>query len=190
MAEPITLAVVGTIALTEGIKFLYNQAGELLKHWRARRDDAANPAAQSEKIQPTDVRLPLAFEGQLVEPKIHLEALEQLADDLRDTRKELSDYADGIEPVDNKNETLLAKTDALRRLLEAVYQQRITFKGEKRPSSGPLVEGHIDVKQVAGYASAVRAKKIASGTVIADAKAERVEPGGQFIGVDVDSVGE
>jgi hypothetical protein len=40
MPEPvtITLAVVGTAALKEGVKFLYGQAGELLKRWREKRE--------------------------------------------------------------------------------------------------------------------------------------------------------
>lgn len=190
MPDAITLAAVGSIALSEGIKFLYNQAGELLKHWRGQRDAVKNAATQSEKIQPADVKLPPVFEGQLVAPKIHLDALDQVGDNLREIRKELSDFAEGIEQVDAENEALLTRTDALRQMLEAVYQQRITFKGEQRPSSGPLIEGHIDVKQVAGYAAAVRAKKIVGGTVKGDAKSERVESGGQLIGVDIDEAGE
>jgi len=40
MSDPDTLsaAVIGSAALTEGIKFLYRQAGEILKRWRERRD--------------------------------------------------------------------------------------------------------------------------------------------------------
>lgn len=34
MSDPLTLTVVGTIVITEGIKFLYSQATEVLKIWR------------------------------------------------------------------------------------------------------------------------------------------------------------
>jgi hypothetical protein len=52
-----------------------------------------------------------------------------------------------------------------------------------------VVEGHIDVEQVAGYAAAVRARRITSGRVEAEAEAKRVESEGEFIGVDVDEIG-
>ena len=188
MPEPITLTVVGTIALTEGIKFLYSQAGEVLKCWRERRD-AAPATAQAEGTSPVDVKLPDVFDGQLVDPKIHFDAVAQVEPQLRQARSDVADYAQYIEPVDPRNEAVLAQVDALRRLLEAVYQQRITFKGEHRPSSGPDVTGRIDAKQVAGYAAAVRADIIAGGTVTAEAKVDRVEQGGQLIGVDVKRIG-
>jgi hypothetical protein len=90
--------------------------------------------------------------------------------------------------VDNSDAELLAKTDALRRLLEAILQERITLKGESRPPSGPVVRGSIDVEQVAGCAAAVRARRITGGRV--EAEANRVESEGEFIGVDVDEIGE
>jgi hypothetical protein len=189
MVEPITLAAVGTVALTEGIKFLYAQTGEVLKRWRERRDAAKSGDATPDDTVPMDIKLPEEFEGQLSEPKIHFDVVEQLDKDLRETRNGLTDYAQDIEKVDNSDEELLANTDALRRLLEAVLQERITFKGEQRPPSGPVVEGHIDVEEVAGYAAAVRARSITGGHVEAEAKAKRVESGGEFIGVDVDEIG-
>jgi hypothetical protein len=185
--EPITLALVGTVALTEGIKFLYAQSGEVLKRWRERRDAAESGTAHPDVSAPMDIKLPDAFEGQLSEPKIHFDVVQRLDKDLRETRKSVSDYAEDIEKVDNSDEEILAKIDALRRLLEATLQQRLTFKGEKRSPSGPVVEGHIDVDQVAGYAAAVRTRRIASGHVKGEAKANRVE--GEFIGVDADEIG-
>ena len=38
MTDPITLGAIGAIALTEGVKFLYTQAGALIESWRKRRD--------------------------------------------------------------------------------------------------------------------------------------------------------
>lgn len=187
MVEPITLAMVGTVALTEGIKFLYTQAGEVLKRWRERREAAESGAASSDDTAQIDIELPDAFEGQLSEPKIHFDVLERLEEDLRETRRSLSDYADDIEKVNKNDEDLLVKTDALRRLLEATLQERITFKGEQRPPSGPIVQGRIDVDEVAGYAAAVRTKRITSGHVKGEAKAKRVE--GEFIGIDADEIG-
>jgi hypothetical protein len=188
MVEPVTLAVVGTVALTEGIKFLYTQAGEVLKQWRERRDAAQTGTAEPDNSGSMDIELSDAFEGQLSEPKIHFDVLQRLEEDLREARKSLSDYADGIEKVDNSDEDLLAKIDALRRLLEAVLQERITFKGEQRPPSGPVVEGHIDVDEVAGHAAAVRARRITGGHIVGGGTAKRVEPGGRFIGIEADEI--
>jgi hypothetical protein len=185
--EPITLAAVGTVALTEGIKFLYTQAGEVLKRWRERRDHDESTAAKADASEPIDIELPEAFEGQLSEPKIHFDVLTRLDEDLRETRKNLADYAEGIEVVDDSDRKLLEQTDALRRLLEAVLQERITFKDENRPPSGPVAKGSIDVEHVAGYAAAVRAKRITSGRTEAKATAKTVD--GELIGLDVDQIG-
>lgn len=138
---------------------------------------------------PIEIKLPDIFIGQLSAPKIHLDVVAQLEGELREIRKDLADYAEGIEQVDSQNMNLLVKIDALRQVMEAIFQQRITFRGEQRPESGPVVDGRIDVTEVAGYVAAVRARKIVSGSVTAEAKAERVDAGGQFIGVDVDTIG-
>jgi hypothetical protein len=79
--------------------------------------------------------------------------------------------------------------DALRLLLEAVYGQRITFKGERRQPSGPLVTGQIDIDQAAGAAAAIRAKLISSGEVTGSATANRVEQGGKLTAVEIDHIG-
>jgi hypothetical protein len=189
MPEPLTLAVVGTVALTEGIKFLYGQAGEILKRWRERREKKSEPTTQAEQTEAVNVILPEVFEGKLSNPVIHFDALQETEEQLRELRKDLADYADGIEPVDSGNERLLQQVDALRQLLEAVYQQHLTFKGEQRPTSGPVVHGKIDVKQVAGYVAAVRAHVILSGTTTGEAKVERVEVGGSVVGVDINAIG-
>jgi hypothetical protein len=189
MAELLTLAAVGTVVLTEGIKFLYGQAGEVLKRWRERQGkatEAATPAPQTEAVH---VTLPEIFEGQPSPPVMHFDAVQEAEQPLHVLRQDLNDYVEGIEPIDPSNEDLLKRVDALRQLLEAVYQQRLTFKGEQRPASGPLVTGKIDVKQVTGYAAAVRAHEITGGTVAGEGRTDHVESGGVFIGVDVGRIG-
>ena len=44
MVDPLSLSAIGAVALTEGIKFLYEQAGEVLKRWRDRKDAGAKAA--------------------------------------------------------------------------------------------------------------------------------------------------
>lgn len=189
MLEPITLSALGATALIEGIKFLYGQAGEVLKRWRERKDAASKEAVPLAQTETIEIKLPSIFEGQLSIPQIHFEAVKRVDEQLRELRKDLSDYAEGTETVNTTDESLLRRVDALRQLLEAVYQQRLTFKGEQRPPSGPVVKGEIDVEEVAGYAAAVRAGMITNGEVSGHLKVKRVGPGGQAIGVDVDKIG-
>jgi len=56
MPDPVTLslAAVSSLALTEGVKFFYAQAGELLKWWRDRRD--ANTVAPASASTMTHIR--------------------------------------------------------------------------------------------------------------------------------------
>jgi hypothetical protein len=189
MLEPITLSALGAVTLTEGIKFLYGQAGEVLKRWRERKDAAHDSALQPQSAEPVEIRLPVVFAGQLSTPQVHFDVVERLGKQLQEVRHDLSDYAEGIEKVDMSNDNLLRRIDVLRQLLEAVYQQRLTFRGERRPASGPAVKGSINVGTVAGYAAAVRAKDIKSGEVIAEVESDRVEPGGQLTAIDVDTIG-
>ncbi len=191
MPDPITLSLLGAAALTEGIKFLYTQASEVLKHWRERKDAAAKDVkADLPKEKSVTVVLPPVFEGQLSTIQIHFDTVERLEKQLLERKRGLSGYADGSEEVDSTDKALLEQTDALRRLLEAVYQQRITFKGEQRPPSGPIVEGHINVQDVEGRVGGVIAKTIRGGTHVeggVDVK-RTVKPGGEAGGVIVDAI--
>ena len=54
VADPFTLAAVGAVAITEGIKFLYGQAGEVLKRWRERK--AAGKRQRGAGRRPTAAR--------------------------------------------------------------------------------------------------------------------------------------
>lgn len=191
MPDPITLSALGVVALTEGIKFLYEQAGEVLKRWRERKDAAKDTTTNLPKAEPVAVTLPPVFEGQLTNPQIHYDAVEKLEQQLSKVKKDLSEYADGSDKVDTTNEALLEQIDAFRQLMEAVYQQRITFKGEQRPPSGQVVEGHITVQDVEGRVGGVLAKSIRGGSRIKGiAKVEgTVKQGGEAAGVNADNIG-
>jgi hypothetical protein len=184
MADPFSAAALGGLVLTEGIKFLYQQAGEVLKRWRERREQGGA------HIERATLRPPEGLLQGTVEPvEPQDDQAERLEQELRETRRLLADYAEGIAVPKPGDDLVAEQADALRRLLEGVYGQRITFRGEQRPPSGPLVAGEIDVKQVAGDAAAVRAKVIDSGEVRGSAKAERVEEGGKLTGVEIDRIG-
>jgi len=185
MADPLTLTAVGAVALTEGIKFLYGQAGDALKRLRARKAEGKSATAE-----PVEVQLPSdAFAGQLERPQLQLEVVERLEQELRDLRAAVGDYAQGIDEVDTSNDELLQTVDALRGAVEAVYGQRITFKGEPRPASGPLAIGEANVDEVLGTVVGLRARRIIGGSAVGRVTVKRVESGGQAIGLDVGTIG-
>jgi hypothetical protein len=187
MADPFTLAAVGAVVLTEGIKFLYGQAGDAIKRWRERK-----AAGKGASVEPIGVQLPPgAFEGQLEQPQLHLEVVEQLEQELRDLRKAVADYADGTDEVNLGDAGLMETIDALRRAMEAVYGERITFKGEPGPvSGGQRAVGEVDVREVRGSVTGLRARRIISGTAIGKVKADFVAPGAEAIGLSVDTLGQ
>jgi hypothetical protein len=188
MADPVTLAAVSAVALTEGIKFLYGQAGEALKRWQEQKK--ARTAATASPAEPVPVTLPAtAFEGQLNNPQLHLEAVERLEPDLRDLRAAVLSYVEGIDDVNPRDEQLLLKVHALRQAMEVVYGQRIAFIGEPGSPSGAEVVGEAKVGEVLGYVAGLRAKRIVGGSVSSHLEADKVGPEGQAVGLDVDTIG-
>lgn len=178
MADPLTLSALTASALTEGIKFLYGQASELLKRKREGAPEVPDEAAA-------------LLESELRPLRPDSAVLERLRPELRAVRGLLTDYADEIEPATPEDDELLRRVDALRRLLEAIYGQAITFRGEPRPATGPLVEGALDVDAVAGYAAAVRARSIGgSAHVRGEATVGSVTEHGEVVGIDVDRIGD
>jgi hypothetical protein len=189
MPDPITLTLVGTVVLTEGIKFLYGQAGELIKRWRDRKDAAAAEALK--QIETPLKADPNIFNGTVAPLVADAERLQSLEPQLRELRSALADYAQEIEPVDVNNNNLVAIADTLRQQLETIYGQRLTFKGEQRePSGTPLVIGTAEVKRVAGLAAGVIAGTITAGEVRGSLKAEQVDSGGVAAGVKIDKIGK
>jgi hypothetical protein len=175
--EPISLAVVGAAVLTEGVKFLYAQAGAAIQRWREKRDE------------PVPIAPDAPIEGELRPAKLDAAAMEQLEGDISTLRKALGPYVDDVDPnpVDPKDLALVEVAEGLRRSLEAVLGQRIRFTGEGEPS-GPLIEGTVNADDVAGYVAGVRGRALSSdGTIIGRVTVKKVEAGGQAIGVDLDN---
>jgi hypothetical protein len=177
--EPITLAAVGITVLTQGITFLYAQAGEVIKRWRDKRD------------QPVPVPENAPLNGELKPATINPSAMATLEDQIIALRAALAPYADAIAPapVDPTNQDLLAVADALRRALEAVIGQRIRFQGEPGQPSGPLVEGKVNIDDVLGYVAGVRARSISGGVVRGLIIAKTLGPGATAVGVDIGDIG-
>jgi hypothetical protein len=192
MPEPvttITLAAVGMAAITEGIKFLYGQASELLK-WRREKRKAAEGAQAAPSPQPTLMPRPDVFEPGPAQPSVDEGALERLAEPMGELCDKLSGITAGYTEIDPGDATLLTRVDALRKALEVVTGQRLTFQGEKRPGAqGPVVRGTANVDEVLGYAAGVAAGRIMGGTVEGEVRTKKVGPEGKAIGVQATEIG-
>jgi len=183
--EPVslTLASIGGVALSEGIKFLYAEAGELLKRWWDQKKSGDVTPIQVA----VSVELPAAFAGHLHDPKADLGLVAQNEERLEDLTSGLSLYANGTKTIELSDTRLLKRVDELRNLLEDVLGQHITFAGESRPTSGsPLVRGAVTVDVVKGEAGGVKTDTI-RGIIEGIAKAREVTETGSFFGVKIDT---
>lgn len=164
--EPISLAVLSGAALTEGIRFLYDQAGTLLERRRDRQQTPDVVAEPDILGEPDEVR------AQALED--HIRALRSDLAPLADPAYEDSEEADG---------DLLWRADALRAVLECVYGTRVVFSDENRPATE--VFSQVRVEEVRGYAAAVRGDAGTKGRLRARMHVRQVEAGGEVIGVDL-----
>jgi hypothetical protein len=183
LVEPSTLGLVGTAVLTEGVKFLFAQAGEAIRWWRERKDDA--------QAEPVLVPANAPLHGRLEPAVLDHDAMKRLEGKIGELRAALAPYADPLTPapVDPDNPDLIAVVEGLRRSLEAVLGQRIRFQGEPGDPSGPVVMGEVDVDQVFSYVAGVSARSIRGGQVRGTVHVKTVEAGGRVVGVDADTIG-
>jgi hypothetical protein len=140
-----TLAAVETATLTQGVAFMYAQAGELLRRRRDTRNRAAPAPEQSAATVPTPEPEPLPSmqlpEG-VFEPAGTAQlapvpaVLDRLADSLLRARRDVDDYVVGMAVLDRESQVALQAVDRLRRLLEEVYDASLTFRGEQQRPAG------------------------------------------------------
>ena len=186
MTDPFTMSAVGATVLTEGIKFLYGQAGAAVKAWRQRR--SAGPVEEGERSEEQPVEFPPdTFDGSLVRPQLDFSKLAALEDDILGLRRALTDYVEGIDAIDPSDQDLISVVEGLRDAMEAVYGQPITFRGERRPPQDLTVTGEAYVGHVHGYVAGLRARGIVQGDLHGTVVAGDVGPDGSVIGVDIDA---
>jgi hypothetical protein len=173
MADPLTLAVLGTVAATEGVKFLYSQASDVLTAWRERRAEARTinvgfPATNILDAEPSrqviDVDVVTAEKAQMAK----LVGL-------------LHPFATGMAEVDIEDSELARHAGELRTLLEAAYGQRITFLGEDRERTGARVEVDQVLGTVSGSVTGADAS-MNEGFIGVKQKADNVTSEGTVIG--------
>jgi len=176
MADPLSLAVLGGAAATEGIKFLYGQAAEVIKAWRTRREDREQPLEVP--IVDTSV-LDAQPTGTTVNPAV----LTQAHTTMLELWQQLAPYAQDLQNVEATDGELARAAGELRALLEAAYGQRFTFRGERREPTGTRVAVEQVLGTVAGLAVGVEGDIGPAATVVVRQDANEVTAEGTVIGV-------
>jgi hypothetical protein len=154
VVDPLSLAALSAVVLTQGIGFLYGQVAELLRRRRDHRESATDEPVAI----PPPGEAGRVLDGELPAGPVDEGALDRHADQLMGLWRLLGPYAEGLAPVDPHNRELLEQVAALRSLVEQIYRQHITFAGEHRPATGTP----LDVRQ-AGEVGRYAAQVIASG---------------------------
>ncbi|MFJ9889328.1 hypothetical protein ACIQRW_26175 [Streptomyces sp. NPDC091287] len=181
--DPITLAGITAVALNEGVRFLYDQAGEVLRNYRERR--AATTELPPELFESSSAEAGESGEsGESRELVADLDTVARLESELRGLRRDLGEYGQGVDLVDPRDSEVLALVDGLRRTLEAVYGAPIVFLGEPRPDA-VRIRGGVEVQEVRGYVAGVRGLPASGGDITGTVRADTVEEGGRAIGVDL-----
>jgi hypothetical protein len=140
------LTGVENATLVEGVKFLYQQAAEVLSAWRTRRRDRQAP--------PPDV----------VEPPgaVRVKRPQPLPDpaspEMADTLQELKDLVEPIKDGEIDTAAIAARQAVarLRELLEVIMGSPITFVGEP-PRTVDVSDVQVAVQRMVGQVVGVRA---------------------------------
>jgi hypothetical protein len=184
MVDPLTLSTLGGAALTEGIRFLYNQAAELIEAARERRDKAKDAERVEVGRVPGEV-----LNGPLPDT-VDARVLSQTHFSLARLLNDLAPYVKGGAEIAPDDPQLLGVADRLRTVLEAVYGQRLTLTGEQREPTGTQVNVQQVLGEIEGDASALRAGTVGRGArVDVDQSATTVRPGGSVVGAQIDRIG-
>ena len=173
LVDPLSFPELAGAALSQAFAFLFGRLSRVL-------DNRGKAAEEPERVETPEVmqgRLdPLAARPNVVE--------ENLAE-LRELAGTLGVYERNPERLDGHDDNLRKDLARLRALLEKVYGQRITFRGETREATGVVVEQRMDA--VAGEVTGVRGGRVSQARVSQDIK--RVGRDSSVIGVHADDVG-
>jgi hypothetical protein len=183
-----SLAVLSASALSEGVRFLFDQARLLLERRRSDRGVDGEAAEEPDGV----VRLPSeAFTGTLDTRRRDEAALAESAPALRELRAALFPYLDDEESIQPGDAELLRLVDRLRQLLEAVYGQRITFASEagERAGSGPELRASIDIKHITAEVTAIKARRISGGHIVVEMRADSAGESGRVVAVEAEDIG-
>jgi uncharacterized protein Veg len=182
MIETSALALLESTALKDGISFLYEQAGDLLRRRRDRKESAHSPedAVVSEG----------SLDGKLDITRVDDKILDQQAAVIAQNRGVLLPYWEGDSKVDPHDERMIAAMAQLRASLEAIYGQAITFTGEKgRSATGTRVSVRAALGDVYGEAEIARMRAVNRAEVEVHVEAGTIGPGGRLKVGEMDQIG-
>lgn len=183
MPDPITLGVLGGWVASEGIKFLYGQAAELLKAWRERRRqmDAGThlPSQLTVPIIATEV-----LDATPVEACVDVTVLEKEEKAMTMLLGQLGLYVGHESDFDLHDAELADQAGQLRALLEAAYGQRFTFRGEQRDPTGTRVSVTQVIDDVSGDVVGMNADVAPGASADIHQQAKVVQRGGSMTGYD------
>ena len=172
------LTGVENAAFVEGVKFLYQQAAEILSAWRARRRDRQAPP-------PKVVEPPGAVRVEHPQP-----LPDPASPEMADTLQELKDLVEPVKDGDIDVEAIAARQAVarLRELLEVIVGSPITFAGEP-PRTVDVSDIDVVVQRVMGQVVGVRADlaRLQGPTSISKVRVHGgdVDSGGRVTGVDL-----
>jgi hypothetical protein len=174
--DPLSTLAVG--AITEGVKFLYGQAGEFLSAWRRRRQDKDAPPPRA--LEPPDgvtVTRPRPLADPPGEQTVKLlEDLQQLVEPIQSGK------------IDATTPAARATVEQLRDVIEAVLQAPVRLAGEP-PRPLKVSDINVVTQRVAGRVIGLRADlaKLPGGSEISGVHVQTsdVDADGEVTGVDL-----
>jgi hypothetical protein len=187
MGEPFSLALLGGAVLGEGVRFLFDQASCLIRAARERRAQARQaaevPPVVNIVVAPNDV-----LDGP-VSATVDGRLLDQENRRLIALTGALAPYASGDAEIDPADGDLIAALTEVRSLLESLYGQRFTLRGEAREPSGTKVDVRQVLGEVRGGVVGVEADSAADASIQVEQSASSVDAGGTVTGVKLGSIG-
>ena len=83
---------------------------------------------------------------------------------------------------------MIADIDGLRRVLESIYGQRITFRGEDREQSGTRVTVEANIDQVTGRFTGIKVQETEGAEYTTKIVIGSIDIDGEVIGTDLGRV--
>lgn len=172
------LSALAVAAITEGVKFLYGQAGEFVSAWRRRYQDRTAPSPQA--LTPPNgvtVTRPRPLADPPSEQTVRLlEELQRLVEPIQSGK------------IDSNTPAARAAVGQLRDVIEALLRAPVRLAGEP-PRPLKVSDINVVTQQVTGRVTGLRADlaKLPGGSEIYGVHVQTgdVEAGGEAIGVDL-----
>lgn len=171
------LSALAVAALTQGVQFLFKQAGEFLSAWRARRQDKGAPPPRvldtPDGVIVTRPPRPLA-DSPSEETERLLKQLRALAEPIQSGK------------IDPASPAARVTIEQLRDVVEAALQAPVQLAGEP-PRPLRVADIHVVTERVKGRVAGLRADlaKLPGGTEISGIGVEAREGEGDVTGVDL-----